>query len=431
MLAKIGDLWGGSDARGRSDEPGTTGPPAKPQPGARSARGRSNRRIALRVAAACVSAVAVLSLAACSSSGSGSSNLPSGSGSSSSSDANSSGSPQGANVAAATAALAPYTGHPSAFPATGPLPYKLPAGKKFVFLQCGTPNCALAGTSLKAAVAAIGGKYIAVNAGTTASSSQAAASTALALKPDVVVMTVDPALFGDGLKKLSAAGAKVISISIAKDATPFGVTFNYIGVNDLQTDGKLLADWVFANNGTKANSVFYGLPAFDASLPEQQAFVNEMKKNCPSCTVRTVPIDASTIGTTAPNTIVADLQAHPATNVAVFVTMQIAQGLPAAMRAAGLKGITTVGRNPDPSNLQDIKTGALTAGLAIDEAVSTWAVVDAAARLLEGGQPTASEEAGEVEQFLGQNDITFNTTNGWIGYSDFEQRFETLWHTGG
>jgi ribose transport system substrate-binding protein len=389
--------------------------------------GRGARRGAWRMAAVCVSAVAVMAAAACGSSGSSSS-----SGAGSSPDSGSSGAAQGANVAAATAALVPYIGHPSAFPVTEPLPEKLPAGKTFVFLQCGTPFCALAGMSLQAAVAAIGGKFTKLDAGTTASSAQAAASSALALKPDAVFMTVDPSLFGDGLKKLSAAGVKVVSISIAKDAVPYGVTFNYIGANEVDHDGKLLADWVIAHKGAKANAVFYGLPTFDFSNPMQQAFENEMKKDCPSCSVRTVPIDASTIGTTAPNTVVADLQAHPATNVAVFVSLQIAQGLPAAMRAAGLTGITTVGRGPTPGNLQDIKSGALTAGLAIDAPVSTWTAVDSAARLMEGAQPTASEKAGDLdEEFLGQKDITFNTTDGWIGYPDFQQRYATLWHTGG
>jgi ribose transport system substrate-binding protein len=370
-----------------------------------------------------MSMVAVVSIAACSSS----STSPT-----SSTSSSPSGSAQGANVAAAAAALVPYTGHPSAFPVTAPLPEKLPAGKKFVFLQCGTPFCALAGESLQEAVEAIGGKFTKLDAGTTASSAQAAASSALALKPDVVFMTVDPSLFGDGLKQLSAAGVKVVSISIAKNATPYGVTFNYIGANEVENDGKLLADWVIAHNGAKANTVFYGLPTFDFSNPMQQAFVNQMKTLCPSCAVRTVPIDASTIGTTAPSTVVADLQAHPTTNVAVFVSLQIAQGLPAAMRAAGLTGITTVGRGPTPGNLQDIKDGALTAALAIDAPVSTWTAVDSAARLLEGAQPTASEQAGDLdEEFLGQKDITFNTTDGWIGYSDFTQRYATLWHTGG
>jgi ribose transport system substrate-binding protein len=389
--------------------------------------GRGTRRGAWRIAAVCVSAAAVMAAAAC-----GSSSSSSSSATGSSPDSSSSGSAQGANVAAATAALAPYIGHPSAFPVTEPLPEKLPAGKTFVFLQCGTPFCALAGMSLQAAVVAIGGKFTKLDAGTTASSAQAAASSALALKPDAVFMTVDPSLFGDGLKKLSAAGVKVVSISIAKDATPYGVTFDYIGASEVDHDGKLLADWVIAHKGAKANAVFYGLPAFDFSNPMQQAFENEMKKDCPSCSVRTVPIDASTIGTTAPNTVVADLQAHPATNVAVFVSLQIAQGLPAAMHAAGLTGITTVGRGPTPGNLQDIKSGALTAGLAIDAPVSTWTAVDSAARLMEGAQPTASEQAGDLdEEFLGQQDITFNTTDGWIGYPDFTQRYATLWHTGG
>jgi ribose transport system substrate-binding protein len=381
-----------------------------------------------RAAAASLSVAAVVSAAACSSSAS----TPASSSTSSSSPDTSSSAAAGANVAAATAALAPYTGHPSAFPVTDPLAEKLPAGKKFVYLQCGTPFCALAGMSIQQAVGAIGGKFTKLNAGTTASSAQAAASSALALKPDVVFMTVDPSLFGDGLKNLSAAGVKVVSISIAKDAVPYGVTFNYIGATEVDHDGKLLADWVIAHNGAKANTVFYGLPAFDFSGPMQQAFENEMKANCPSCSVRTVPIDASTIGTTAPSTIVADLQAHPATNVAVFVSLQIAQGLPAAMSAAGLKGITTVGRGPTPANLQDIKSGALTAGLAIDAPVSTWTAVDSAARLLEGGKPTASEQAGDLdEQFLTQKDITFDTTDGWMGYPDFTQRYATLWHTGG
>jgi ribose transport system substrate-binding protein len=425
MLAKISELWGGSGARSGSAVPGPAGPTARRQPGTRSTGGGSGRRTAWRVTAACVTALVVMSAAACGSSGSGST-------SGSSSASGSSGSAQGANVAAAEAALAPYTGHPSAFPVTTPLPEKLPAGKSFLFLQCGTPFCALAGLSLKTAVTAIGGKFTVVNAGTTAASSQAAASSALALKPDVVIFTVDPALFGDGLKKLSAAGAKIVSISIVKDVAPYGVTFNYIGAAETENDGKLLADWVIAHKGVKANVVFYGLPTFDFSNPLQQAFVNQMKTLCQSCAVRTVPIDASTIGTTAPGTVVADLQAHPATNVAVFVSLQMAQGLPAAMKAAGLSGILTVGRAATPGNLQDIKAGNLTASLAIDEPVSTWTEIDAAARLLEGVQPTASEQAGDLdEQFLEQKDITFNPADGWTGYPDFAQRYATLWHTGG
>jgi ribose transport system substrate-binding protein len=382
-------------------------------------RGGARRHTAWRVTAASLAAGSVVLVAAC------------GSSSGSSSGTSSSVSAQGANAAAAKAALAPYIGRSSAFPVTDPLTSKLPAGKKFVYLQCSTPICAEVGGLLQGAVKAIGGKMTVVNAGATATTAQAAASSALALKPDAVILgAIDPALFGTGLKTLASSGVKLVSLQVDKDVTPYGITFNYLGANLSQRNGTLLADWVIANEGAHANAVIYTLPALDISAPVQQAFQAEMKKNCPSCKVRAVPIDVSTIGTTAPSTVVTDLQAHPNTNVAVFVSLSAAAGLPAAMKAAGITSVKTVGFGPTAGNLQDIKDGNLTATLDIDFPVSTWTAVDAAARLIEGGQPTASEQAGDVpEEFLAQKDITFNPNLGWSAYPDFAQRFATLWHT--
>jgi ribose transport system substrate-binding protein len=396
MLAKIGALRGGGGARGRS-------------------------RTAWRVTAACVSATAVVSLAACSSS----------SGSTSTSSSKSTGSAQEANVSAAKAALAPYSVAPTTFPLSDPLPEKLPAGKKFVFLQCGTPVCAGIGLFVQQAVKTIGGTITVLNAGNTAQTAKSAASSALALKPAAVLFGgLDPALFGGGLNTLSSAGIKVVSIQVTKDVKPYGVTFNYLGANLSQRNGKLLADWVIANGGAKPNAVLYTLPGLDVSAPMQSAFEAEMKANCSSCQVRVVPIDLATIGTTAPSTVVTDLQAHPATNVAAFVGLEAAAGLPAAMKSAGITSVKTVGFGPTAGNLQDIKDGNLTAGLAIDFPMSVWTAVDAAARLLEGAQPTASEQAGEVpEQFLEQKDITFNPTLGWSAFPNYAQRFAQLWKT--
>jgi len=428
MLADIGDGRSDNGARRGSDEPGPAGPPARSRSGIRISGQRLNRRTAWRVAAAGVSVAAVVSAAACSSSTSSTSpsSSASSSGSSTPSDSGSSG---GANVAAAQAALAPYIGHSSAFPVTEPLSAKLPAGKKFVYLQCSTPICAEVGELLQGAVKGIGGTMTVVNAGATATTAQAAAASALALKPDAVILgAISPTLFGTGLKTLANAGVKLVSLQVDQNVSPFGITFNYLGTNLSLRNGQLLADWVIANEGAHANAVLYTLPALDISAPVQQAFQAEMAKNCPSCTVRVVPIDVATIGTTAPNTVVTDLQAHPNTNVAVFVSLSAAAGLPAALKAASIT-VKTVGFGPTAGNLQDIKDGNLTAALDIDFPVSTWTAVDAAARLIEGGQPTAGEQAGDVpEEFLSQQDITFNPNLGWSAYPDFAQRFAALWH---
>jgi len=161
----------------------------------------------------------------------------------------------------------------------------------------------------------------------------------------------------------------------------------------------------------------------------QKAFEQEMQKNCPTCTERTASVGIATLGTTASRTVVTDLQSHPDTSTAVFATAGITSGLAAAMKAANLSA-TTLGYAPQAGNLQDIKDGKVTAGLAVDYSVSVWAAVDAAARLVLGDSPTPAEVAGEVPfQFLGQKDITFDPTNGWTGYPDYAQRFATLWHT--
>lgn len=363
-------------------------------------------------------AAVALTMTACGS-GSGSSSASSGS----------SGSAQGANVDAAKAAIAPYTGHPSPFPVTEALSKPLPAGKKFAYLQCGAQACAVAAKALGPAVQAIGGTLSVADAGSTASTAQAAISTVLAMKPDVVLATgINPSLYGGGLQKLSDAGAKVVTVSIATDTKPFGIDFNYLGAATFQRAGRLLADWVVVNKGARAHVAFYGVPEITFSPVMQQAFEQELKTNCPSCTFRAVPVGIATLGTTAPRTIVTDLQAHSDTNTAVFSTGNLTAGLPAGLKAAGLS-LTTLTYSPQAGNLQDIKNGGLTAGLASDYRVSLWTPVDAAARLLEGNQPTASEQAGEgVFEFLGQKDITFDPTNGWSGYPDYSQRSAKLWH---
>ncbi len=387
MLTKIGELW--------------------------------RRRAAPRVAVACVSVVAVVAVAACGSAAS-------------STTSSSPGAAQGADMAAAKAAIAVYSGHPGAFPAAQPLSKPLPPGTKFAFLQCGTAVCGLVAKLLAPAIKEIGGTLTTVNAGETAQSSQAAISSVRALKPAAVLISgIDPTVFGGGLKALSGAGIKVVTISIARDTKPYGITFNYIGLQSTLNGGKLMADWVIANKGSKADVVFYGVPAIDFSAEQQQAFEQEMRKHCPACKVRAVQIDVATLGTTSATTVVSDLQAHPSTNVAVFASSEVAAGLPAAMKAAGLS-TTTLGYAPQTGTLQDIKDGGMTAGLAVDFPISVWAAVDAAARLIEGDQPTALEQAGEVPiQFLEKRDLTFDPGHGWSAYPDYQQRFAKLWHPAG
>lgn len=337
-----------------------------------------------------------------------------------------------ADTVAAQKAIAPYTGRTGAFPVTQPLGKPVPAGTRFAYLQCGAETCAIAGQLLKGAVTTLGGTLTAINSGSTSASAQAAASSVVALKPDAVILAgIDPRQYGDSLQKIADAGIKVVTISVSVPTKPFGITANYLGANTFSLAGRLLADWVIVHKGSKADVALYTVPEITLTPIMAKAFQGEMAKNCPSCSVRVVEIGVQTLGTTSPRTVVTDLQSHPKTNTAVFTAADLGAGVPAALSAAGLSP-TTVVFSPNPGTLEDIKNGKITTGLGIDFVTSVWAGVDVGARLIEGGQPTASEQAGDVPlRFLAQKDITFDTTRGWNGYPDFAKRFAALWHPAG
>ena len=308
-----------------------------------------------------------------------------------------------------------------------PLKKAISAGTTIAYLQAADPIGALIGQLLKPGVQALGAKYVAINAGSTASAAQAAASSALALKPAALIIPAFlPSEFGGKLQQLKAAGVKLVGSGMT-GWKQYGIDFcvNCEAYSSLV--GKLLADWTVAKQGSHANAAFYSVPELSFTAPMWESFKTEMNKQCPNCQVRNVPVGVATIGSTAPQTIVTDLQSHSGTNVAVFSTMDMAQGLPSAMKSAGVTNVATVGGAPTPENLQDVKAGNLTAAVGVDFPTYVWEMVDVAARLHLGQQPPASEAIAPL-QFLEQKDITFDPSKGWVGYPDFAQRYAKLWH---
>ena len=123
--------------------------------------------------------ITALAAAAC---GSSSSSPPS----TTSSNASSGGSAAG--TAAAQAAIAPYVGHPNAFPVTQKLDRKPPTGTTIAYLECGAPTCAMFAKDLKASTAALGVKLNVISAGLFSSTVQSAAEAALAEHPSAVIV---------------------------------------------------------------------------------------------------------------------------------------------------------------------------------------------------------------------------------------------------
>jgi ribose transport system substrate-binding protein len=367
-----------------------------------------------KVAVAGVATLALaLALAACGSSSS----------TTAAKDASASGS---AGVAEATAAIQPYVGKPSTFPVTQPLK-KIPKGATVVYADCGSTGCGLLYELMVPAAKTMGLTLKRVIVGSDANTVGPGFDSIVSLHPSaVVVPAIDPSLFQSQLKELQAAHIPVVTSGIT-GAQAYGVESPQYGTAENQRDGALMADYLTAEYGSHANVVFYGVPEYPFSPVFQTAFDTELAKVCPGCTSRTVQIPVATIGNTAPSAMVSDLEAHPNTDIVVLVDGELAEGLPAALKAASIH-VKILTNAPEPLNLVDLKQGTETSGLGLDIATLCWTVIDEVARELTGQPLTGNEANGlGVIQFLTKKDITFNPANGWTGYPDLATRFAKLW----
>lgn len=337
---------------------------------------------------------------------------------------------ESAGIAEAQAAIAPFLEGPSEFPVTEPLD-GVPEGLEIAFMECNTPICGLFGTLLEGAAATMGVTLNRVSVGQSADTISAAFDTVVQQQPDgVIVPAIDIQLWNKQLEQLQAAGIPVATSGI-NDAADFGIVAPQSAIPNSERAGQTLANFVAATYGTESNVVVYSIPELPFSAVITSAFTDQLAQVCPDCTVRSEDISVATIGNTAPNTVVSDLQANPDTTVAVFTSDEAQTGLPQALKIAGID-IETLGWAPGPVNLQYLKDGQESAALGLDAPVAMWTMLDLIVRQINGQEVTGAQASGlAVIQILTPEDIVFDPSRGWTGYPDFAERFGELWNAGG
>jgi ribose transport system substrate-binding protein len=366
--------------------------------------------------------VLALSLTACGSDNGGSS--------ASGTTTTASGNAPKADTAAAEAAIKPYVGQPSAFPVTEPLK-EVKKGATVAFMDCGTSICALFWDLLQPAGKTMGVKLTRYKAGQAANTVSGAFDSAFAAKPDAVIVAgIAMELWANSLKKFQDAKIPVVTTGIL-GTQKHGIKAAQAAETASSLEGKLMADYTAAEFKDAKKIAMYDVPELTFTSLVVEGYKKELEKVCDGCSVRVTHIPVATMGTTAPQRVVSDLQKNADTDLAVFAIDEIESGLPAALQSAGIK-IKTLGNSPSPTQLQYLKEGKETAGLGVDLPVLSWTLLDQAARQMVGQELTGDEAKGiSPLQFLKQEDITFDPSKGWTGYPDFAQRFAKLWGVGG
>ena len=334
----------------------------------------------------------------------------------------------GPNVSAAQAVVAQYS-KPSGFPVDQPLLRKPKGSQRFAYLDCDVPTCALLVPLYDLAAKTMGVSPPSVDkAGPTASDIQSTLGSILAQKPAALLLpAINLGELGSSISSYKSANVPIVGAGIM--GTPsMGITAPINGPANFKLVGKILADWAITQDGGKANVAWYENPELDFTKVETAAFRAELATNCPSCQVRVIDVPLTADSSTASSQVVRDLQSHSSTNLAMFCNLEIAIGLPSALRTAGIN-IKIAGASPLPQNLQDMEAGSIQAAVALDFPVLTFTQIDAAARLATGQPLTAGELSGRIpDQLITKADLRGqNISQGYAVYPDFVQRFAKLW----
>jgi len=335
-----------------------------------------------------------------------------------------------AGVKAATEAIKPLESAPSPIPAEEPLK-TLPEGKKFVYVQCSVPECAYVGKFTMEAAKELGADLTIIKAGADAESIGQAFESAIAMKPDVVLENaIDPSLWTDQRAKLAELGIPVVAQTTPVEAGD-GIDFALIGPSAWTRVGEMMADWVVSKSDGHAKTVLFWPPQLPVFKFFAESFEQQMKKNCPACEVELVTVPATEIGTPRlPNRVVSYLQANPDVEYVTMAFGSMAIGLPQALAAGGMNDVKVISNSGGPTNFQYIKNGQQTMDLAMDLGVQAWLGADAAARLATGQAITDPNPLPPI-QFLTEENLTFDPSQLFTAFPDYQEHFEELWGTQG
>ncbi|HEV3213345.1 MAG TPA: hypothetical protein VGZ03_08125 [Acidimicrobiales bacterium] len=297
-------------------------------------------------------------------------------------------------IPAAQKALAALKIRPTKIPVSVKITKPIPKHKTIDFVVCGVPQCAILVSPLAAAAKALGWKVVQIAGGLTPSSIGNAWTQVVHNHPSAAMGTGFPeVLFSSQVSQLKSAHIPVIN-GFVTDTAGNGVVAIVNGQPSYTKAGKALGDFVLGTDGTTSNSLFIGSTTFPASTFEQNAFVAENTRLCPSCPETNLDEAATATQSQVINDVVAKINADPSINFVVASQPTYAAGLPQALKSAGHGSVKILVNTPDPTTLGYLKGGSIAGIMNVPNTDAMAEFIDALARYEVHMSVKPSEGAG-------------------------------------
>jgi ribose transport system substrate-binding protein len=345
-------------------------------------------------------------------------------GSSSNSGSGSGGGVSSSTLSQAQAVMNQGLKRPSAITVSKPIGKPVPAGKKLVFISCGAASCQLQGKIIQEAASHLGWTSQTIATDGSPTQIQNAFTTALRSGADAVILNASTR---EAIaKQIAQAKAKGVAYvgCCSTDQVGDGYLYNTSTPTQNTEIGKYLSAAIVSDSKGKANTLYVDIPAFTVLGALGDAFKADYQRFCPSCGYSKIDVPLPRLAD-SPNIIVSYLRSHPDVNyVALSVTDALGNGLPAALKAAGLNKVKIVGQGGDPSAFQALKQGQILALVPFDFFDVDYQMVDALARHFAG---VKVEQTPPPYWLLTKDNLPSDYTKLFPAVPDYQSRFLKLW----
>jgi ribose transport system substrate-binding protein len=329
----------------------------------------------------------------------------------------------------------PPTSPPKTIPITEPLDGAPAKGKTLHWLQCELPICDKIGQGVKAGASAVGWN---VKAQVFKSADPGGGLTsALQGKPDAIAITGIPsAAVKPQLDAAAKAGIPVLTCGVAEQPTP--TTYAAACGTTTGPDGEDLAKWAINDSGGDAHIVSVTIPSFPSLKTTTDGTAKAVEQYCGKCSTDVLGVTVDDLGSgQVASKLVAYLQAHPDVNYVLFTFADLEAGVAQALKAAGLaERVKLIGNGGGEPQFEGvIAGGADKAWQAYPAVMSGWMIVDAAARLVSGGElPDGyQKQLDHLPTYVVENPASAKAlapSYDWQGPADYQAQFKELWNVG-
>ncbi len=308
----------------------------------------------------------------------------------------------------------------------------VPADKELAYLQCALPACESLGKALKEATAAVGWDLEVISTGATPEEIKTAWAQAARLGPDGVVgIGHDRRFFDDELRQLGAKKIPVLRLNMV-DPVGDGMTGALLGRDTYEAAGETIAKYTLSKAGDQLNAVAVTvgevLPSLEVMAQSYKAAVEAV---CADCSVEILELPSTSLGKDLPTRVAAHLRRNPDVNWVDIGLSDMAVGLPAALRAAGLS----------PADVQVVGLGAynvaanqyladgdfLTAVLTAASDEEMWRAVDFFIRQFNGADTTPSTDRATWPEWIVTKETQPTSTETYPTVEDYREQYRALW----